>query len=446
MTFETTPQPSPPSRQKIAVIGSGIAGLSAAWGLSKGHDVTLLEREDYAGGHANTVDVNIDGKMVAVDTGFIVYNEANYPNFVAFMKHLGVKTAASDMSFAVSLESGAMEYSGQTASSVFATRKNLISPRFWRMLVDIPRFHRLAQKALSDGMDKALTLGDFIKGNNLSDAFTQNFIIPMAGAIWSAPTNQILEFPADAIIRFFHNHGLLQVLNMPEWRTIDQGSRNYIQALLEDFDGEILLNCGVTHVSRIDDGVMISREDGQTELYDRAVIATHGDKALALLQDASEREKSVLSAFQYMKNKAILHLDDRHMPVKKNAWSAWNVLRHGDSVSLTYWMNKLQPLKTQKNIFVTLNPDGPVENVMGTYDYDHPLYTHEACRAQRDIWSIQGEGGVWYCGAHLGSGFHEDGLQAGLGVAEAIGGFRRPWRVENESGRIFQPVNKQAIE
>jgi len=437
----TSPEIIPAQRQKIAVIGSGIAGMSAAWGLSKAHDVILFEKASYIGGHANTVDVKLKGEddreqAIPVDTGFIVYNETNYPNLVAMFKALGVVTAPSDMSFGVSLNARTCEYSGQSVRSVFATPSNLVSPKFWKFLLEIPKFHKVARRALKVGIDDSLTLGDFIDQHTLSKTFTEEFMIPMAGAIWSAPSDQILAYPANAMLRFFQNHGLLRVLNMPIWRTVQNGSREYVEKVLHDFVGNIRLNCAVESVVRQSDKVLITFTGGEKEIYDQVVIATHGDTAHDLLKNPSEREKSILSAFQYMRNKAYLHCDPRHMPRKKVAWSAWNVLRDKNQVALTYWMNKLQPLPCKDNIFVTLNPIGDIDKVLGTYNYDHPLYTHRSCQAQEEIWSIQGLGNVWYAGAHLGSGFHEDGLQAGLAVAEAIGGFRRPWSVENPSARL----------
>lgn len=433
--------------RRIAVIGTGIAGLSAAWGLSKAHNVTLLEKANRVGGHSHTVDVMIKGEAIAVDTGFIVYNEANYPNLVALFEHLGVETAESDMSFGASVQEGACEYSGQTLSSMFATRSNIVSAGFLFMLLEIVKFHRLSHRALRSGIKEDITLRQFFARYKFSHRFLNDFIVPMAGAIWSAPDDQILDYPALSFLRFYQNHGLLQVLNMPVWRTVKNGSRHYVNQILADFNGKVRLKQSIRSVTRVSGKVLIEFDNDKVETYDHVVFATHGDVTLSLLGDATQKERSVLGSFQYLKNKAVLHMDDSHMPKKREAWSAWNVLRRADKVAVSYWMNKLQPLDTDKNIFVTLNPITPVADILGEYDYDHPLFNLAACQAQKDIWDIQGQGGVWYCGAHLGSGFHEDGLQSGLAVAEAIGGFKRPWSVANESGRINLPCdNKSKIQ
>lgn len=430
-------QSSPVARQSVAVVGSGVSGLSAAWALSHAHDVTLFEKDDRLGGHANTVDVLVEGRTVAVDTGFIVYNEANYPNLVALFDHLGVETAESDMSFGASLRDGASEYSGQTLSSVFATRQNAVSPRFWRMLIDVARFHRAARKALAQGIPDTQSLGDFVSQTGLSMAFVEDFIGPMAGAIWSTPNASILDYPARSFIEFYANHGLLQVLNMPVWRTVLNGSRNYVTKLIADYKGTVKTGASVDAVYTAPGGkVRVEIDDGEPADFDQVVIACHGDAAQRMVRDANADETRILSSFRYQPNHAVLHTDKRAMPTKRSAWSAWNVLERGETTSVTYWMNKLQPLDTKTDIFVTLNPPHPLYGVLGEWDYDHPLYDLSTYRAQRDIWALQGERNIWFAGAHLGAGFHEDGIQAGLAVAEAIGGFKRPWQVAHPSGRL----------
>jgi len=429
--------PSAGKHLRIAVIGTGISGLSAAWYLSKAHDVTLFEQDDRPGGHANTVDIKIDGQLVSVDTGFIVYNAANYPNLVALFDHLDVETAASDMSFGASLRGGDSEYSGQTLNSVFATRSNTINPRFWRMLIDVTRFHRLARRALDRGIDDDMRLGDFIRTHRLSTAFTTDFIGPMAGAIWSTPSASVLDYPARSFIQFYANHGLLQVLNMPLWRTVAGGSRHYVQKMLDDFRGSLRLATPVSRVAPADDGTVITTTAaGQRDVFGKCVIATHGDQARAMLQSPGDPRDGVLGAFRYQPNRAVLHLDKTAMPRRRAAWSAWNVIETGDDLCVTYWMNKLQSLATDRDVFVTLNPPQPLENILGQWDYAHPLYDLDVYRAQRDIWAHQGTDNIWFAGAHLGAGFHEDGLQAGLKIAEAISGTARPWQVANASGRL----------
>lgn len=432
--------------KKIAVIGSGISGLSAAWALSHCHHVTLFEKDARLGGHANTVTIKVNGQPVAVDTGFIVYNDANYPNMVALFEHLGVETSESDMSFAASMRGGQCEYSGQSLRSVFATPSNLVSPRFLRMLVDITRFHRLSHKALKAGVPDGLTLRAFIEKHGLSAGFTQDFIMPMAGAIWSTPSDKILDYPARSFLQFYANHGLLQVLNMPAWRTIPGGSINYVTRLLSAFKangGVYELSAPICEVTNNDQGtvdVTISaiRQERfeRQERFDHVVLATHADQAMALCPTLPAAHKTLLSAFRYQPNRAVLHGDARAMPRKTPAWSAWNVLERDGQMALTYWMNRLQPLNIADDLFVTLNPLDEPTDIYGEYHYDHPLYDLATYKAQRDIWSIQGADNIWFAGAWMGAGFHEDGLQAGLAVAERIGGFTRPWSVENPDGRL----------
>ncbi|MEL6379723.1 MAG: FAD-dependent oxidoreductase [Pseudomonadota bacterium] len=434
---------------RIAVVGAGISGLSAAWSLSKTNEVTLFEQDDRPGGHANTVDIDIERNRVTVDTGFIVYNEANYPNLVALFAHLGVETAASDMSFGASLRGGACEYSGQTLGSVFATRSNMISPRFWRMLIDVTRFHRLAKRALDRGVEESLSLGDFIRNHRLSKAFADDFIGPMAGAIWSTPCADVLDYPARSFLQFYANHGLLQVLNMPLWRTVAGGSRHYVQTVLDDFDGTLRLRTPVARVEPAQGGtVVVTTADGTRETFDHCVIAAHGDQARAMVNRPGTPRDDILAAFRYQPNRAVLHMDASAMPRQRAAWSAWNVIEAGDDLCVTYWMNKLQPLATDRDVFVTLNPPHPLNPVFGQWDYVHPLYDLDVYRAQRDIWAHQGTDNIWFAGAHLGAGFHEDGLQAGLKVAEAISDVARPWQVENASGRLnlerFRPSDRAA--
>lgn len=418
-------------RQRIAVIGAGISGLSAAWMLARRHHVTLYDRERRLGGHSNTTLVNDHTGDVAVDTGFIVFNPLNYPNLTRLFDHLGVETAPSDMSFAVSLDGGALEYGGGSLSSLFAQRRNLASPRFWSMLRDLTRFYRSAPKALRGGLDESITLGEFLARFGYGDAFTRDHLLPMAGAIWSSAPETLASYPAAAFIRFFDNHGLLKLSDRPPWRTVKGGSRRYVEKLAQDI-ADRRTGARVESVRRDGGRVMVSAA-GDTEVFDRVLIATHADEALAMLDDPSVEERALLAAFAYTRNTAVLHTDNRLMPRRRQVWSSWNYLGeraggHRD-VCVTYWMNRLQPLATATDYFVTLNPVTPpaAGSVVSTYEYDHPVFTTAAMAAQRRLGELQGRRNTWFAGAYFGSGFHEDGLRSGLDTAEAMGSGERPW-------------------
>ncbi|WP_296101508.1 NAD(P)/FAD-dependent oxidoreductase [uncultured Agrobacterium sp.] len=432
-------------RRRVAVVGSGISGLSAAWLLDKSCDVTLYESEGRPGGHANTVDVNRQGQsQIAVDTGFIVYNEKNYPNLVALFAYLGVPTVASDMSFAASLGGGRLEYSGSDLAGLIGQKSNLLKPRFWKMVRDIARFYKVAPSLLDDPNLKGLSLGDYLDRNKYSAGFVDDHLLPMGAAIWSMTAKDMRDYPLQAFIRFFVNHGLVQISGRPQWRTVKGGSREYVSRLLEEFRGTVRLTSPVSAIRRTPEGVEIIDRSGEISIFDDVVIATHADDALSLLPDADEEEQILLGAFDYTRNTAVLHSDERLMPKRRAVWSSWNYLSEPGSTSteslcVTYWMNKLQPIDPTMQLFVTLNPSRAVEpsKVIRTFDYAHPLFDTKAMAAQKSLWSLQGRRNTWFCGAHFGSGFHEDGIQSGLAVAEALGGVKRPWKVENESGRIF---------
>jgi predicted NAD/FAD-binding protein len=419
----------------IAVVGSGIAGLSAAWLLSQRHQVTLFESATRPGGHSNTVEAG----GIPVDTGFIVYNEATYPNLTALFAHLGVRTKASEMSFAVSLDDGAFEYAGTDLGGLFGQRTNLFRPRFWAMLRDLRRFYRDAP-ALARGLSVDTTLGELLDTHDYGTAFQQDHLLPMAAAIWSASAEKLRDYPALHFIRFCDNHGLLKFTDRPIWRTVDGGSREYVNRLLAEIS-DVRLGTAVQSIRRGIDTVIVRDNTGTERVFDHAVLACHADQALALLDDPTDMEASLLGAFRYTQNLAVLHGDKRLMPRRRAVWASWNYLggrEHGKELHVTYWMNRLQGLTDAPPLFVTLNPavEPAPETVLHREIYDHPRFDTAAMRAQDKLWSLQGRRGPWFCGAYFGAGFHEDGLQSGLAVAEQLGGVKRPWSVPNENGRI----------
>lgn len=422
---------------KVAVIGSGVAGLSAAWLLSQRHRVTLYEKADRLGGHSHTVTAALSSGTVAVDTGFICFNDATYPNLIALFDHLGIKSRATDMSFAVSMDQGRFEYA---APGLFAQRRNALRPRFWAMLGEIVRFYREAPGALSAGIDPGLTLGAYLKREGFSEAFRDDHLLPMAAAIWSSPAHLLMEYPAEAFIRFFGNHGLMNLTNRPLWRTVEGGSRTYVERMAAAIP-DIRLDRGIMAVHRSQDGVVLQDSHGAVERFHHVVIAAHADKALAMLAEPTEQEQALLGAFRYSRNLTLLHTDPGLMPRRRRAWASWNYIGVDDGLCVTYWMNKLQGLPGQ-DVFVTLNPPRPPrpDTLLRSEIYEHPIFNPQALQAQKRLWDLQGQGGVWYCGAYFGAGFHEDGLQAGLAVAEQLGGVRRPWSVADESGRIPLPA------
>lgn len=412
---------------RVAIIGSGIAGLGCAWLLQRqGRAVTLFEANDYPGGHTHTVDVALDGLVAPVDTGFLVYNERTYPRLIALLAELGVASAPSTMSFSVRNDAAGVEWAGTDLRALFAQPGNLLRPTFWRMLADILRFNRETTAMLkSDGVF-AITLGEYLDASGYSAPFRDWYLVPMAAAIWSSPENDVLDFPLPTFIRFCHAHGLLQIFDRPQWRTVAGGARTYVARMLAELT-DLRLSSPVRRIRRHANFVEVATDAKPVERFDEVVLACHSDQSLALLADASRNERQLLSSVRYQKNRALLHTDPRLMPKSRNAWAAWNYLAAGPdrgemAVTVTYWINKLQPLPFKTPVLVTLNP--PYEPRAGTliaeFEYSHPLVKSAAVTAQHRFAHLQGERHTWYAGAWLGYGFHEDGLASAHAVAAGI--------------------------
>lgn len=434
------------SKQNIAIIGTGIAGLSAAWLLSQRHQVTVFERAKWTGGHSNTVDVVLDGSSTPVDTGFIVYNEKNYPNLVALFRHFEVETKQGDMSFGVSLDNGRLEYSSDVPRGLFGQPRNLIRPAFWSILRDIRRFYASAPVDLASGALAGLTLGQYLQRENYGPNFARDHLLPMGAAIWSAKAEDMAHYPAESFVRFFQSHDLLNMGERTNWRTVCGGSRAYVEKLTASFAEQIHQDHPIVRVTRKDGGVILEDGQGREHSFDHVVMATHADDSLGLLSDPSQDETDVLGAIRYTENRAYLHHDPALMPNRKSVWASWNYLADTSSGTagapeVTYWLNRLQSLAAKQDVFLTLNPETPPadEHLVTTFDYHHPLFDTAALSAQPKLWGLQGEQNTWFCGSYFGYGFHEDALQSGLAVGEALGGLKRPWTLANPSDRMQMP-------
>ena len=416
---------------KIAIIGTGIAGNGAALALHKaGHEIIVYERENRPGGHSATVDIAVEGKTIAVDTGFIVYNELNYPLLTRLFDHLGVQTQESEMSFSVSADRGAFEWCGRdgvnVVSGLFAQKRNIVSPSYLTMLTQVLLFQTRAKADLKAGLAKDLSLGDYLDrlpyGNRLRD----DYLLPMGAAIWSTSPAKMLEFPAQSFLSFFDNHRLLE-WQRPRWRTVQGGSRVYVAAITSAYRDQIRLGAEVTQITRKPDGVCVRDSKGHEESFDHVVMASHAPQSLAMLTAPTQQERHILGACTTADNEVYLHCDTRLMPRRTAAWAAWNFLREGESTdkkaAVTYWMNMLQRLEVKTPILVSLNPpfEPDASLTFGRFTYAHPQYDAGALKAQKELATIQGQDRIWYCGAWTGHGFHEDGLRSGLSVAQALG-------------------------
>lgn len=413
---------------RIAIIGSGISGMGAAYLLSQQHEVVLYEKAPRIGGHTRTVTVDYHGKDIAVDTGFIVFNKPNYPHLTGLFDHLGVAYENSDMSFGISVDNGRLEWAAQNLASVFGQPANILRPAFWRMLRDVMRFFKHAESAL----DKPAhyTLGHLLDDLKLGSAFREDFLLPMAGAIWSCPTDTMLAYPAATFVRFFKNHGLLTVADQPQWHTVTGGSQNYIARITAPYAENIRLDCAVKSVTREKGRVRVVDCTGAEDVFDHVVMAGHADETLALLSDADEQEQHLLSAFTYQRNHMYLHADPRFMPKRRRCWASWIYLRDSkaeeNAIAVTYWMNQLQNIPHDTPLFVTLNPASVPEQVFDEHVFTHPVFTPEAIAAQAQFPAVQGKRNTWFCGAYHRYGFHEDGLMSAVKVAEKLG-VKTPW-------------------
>jgi predicted NAD/FAD-binding protein len=430
----------------IGVIGSGIAGLGAAWLLSGTHEVDVIEGGDHLGGHAHTVDVRVDGQDIAVDTGFMVFNERTYPNLVGMFETLGVTSQKTTMSFGVQCGEEDLEWSSRNLVGVFAQPENALRGGLWRMVYDIARLSASADTLLADTSTADLTLGELLEREGYGGSFVEWYLVPMAAAIWSAPPGKIMDFPAQAFLQFCENHGLLHITGKPTWRTVVHGSRSYVERLTEGISGEVSVGLPATRVSRPADGPLVELGDGSTRRYDAVVLACHSDEALALLADPTPEEQAILGAVTYLPNHVVLHTDESFLPRRKLARAAWNYYAtectlDAAGLSVTYDLTRLQNLPVKTPVLVTVNPlhEPQSDQVLRTFSYAHPVFTRESMNAQLRVPEIQGTRGTWYCGAWQRYGFHEDGLLSAVRMVEHFG-IRPPWAGQAEPAASPAPT------
>ena len=399
---------------KIAVIGSGISGLSSAYYLSKKYKVDLFEKDDHFGGHSYTYEIKERDKIVPVDLGFIVFNEVTYPNLIRFFKHLNVPYEKSDMSFSVSIKNSNIEYSGSGLGGLFANKSNLFNLKFLNMIKEIISFYKIAPELLNEEI-KEQTLGDYLKEKNFSKYFIDYHLIPMVAAIWSMPFDKAKEMPLKFFLNFFNNHGLFKLKDRPQWFTVTNRSRSYVKNITGKISGEIFKNYKVDKIIRSDDNIRIMIGNDYID-YDQVVLASHADESLNMIEKPTAEEKNLLGKFQYVENEAFLHTDENLMPIKKRAWSSWNSISNNEETCITYWLNKLQNLKSEKNYFLTLNPIFKINDssVIKKVNFTHPYLNSENTKIQKDLHIIQGKKRTWFCGSYFGYGFHEDGLKSSI--------------------------------
>ncbi|HAA71461.1 MAG TPA: FAD-dependent oxidoreductase [Planctomycetaceae bacterium] len=409
---------------RIAIIGTGVSGLLAARLMASKHDVRVFEANGYLGGHARMEQVEIAGRRCVVDTGFMVFNEATYPNFCQLLRLLGVPAQNTDMSFSVRCARSGLEYQGSSLNGLFAQRSNLLSPRFYGMLRDIIRFNLQAEEILAQ--PSTISLGAYLKGQKYSTAFIEHYLLPMSAAIWSCPPHQVLQFPLFFLVRFLSNHGLLQLRNRPQWKTIVGGSQEYIRPLMQPLQNHIRMNCPIVSVRRNSENVLIQSSDGREESFDYVIMALHADQALAVLRDSDALESEILASFPYHENVAVLHTDHTILPKRRRSWASWNYHLGTDAnrpVSVTYDLGRLQKLDLAKPLLLTLNPTESIrpDSILKQIKFQHPAYDTTSIAAQQRRLECQGTRRTFFCGAYWGNGFHEDGVNSALSIAEFFG-------------------------